>query len=210
MSISASSSVNAPRLVLASTSSFRKTLLEKLALPFSCSAPEVDETPLPNESATALVERLAIAKAKAGASDNSNSLIIGSDQVAVIDGQIVGKPLTEEKAIAQLMAASGKRITFYTGLALYNNFTGHVESLVEPFTVHFKPLTEAQVRYYVATEQPLYCAGSFKCEGLGIALFERLEGKDPNSLVGLPLISLIEMLARQGVDVLSRDCVAAV
>ncbi|KFZ38670.1 septum formation inhibitor Maf [Shewanella mangrovi] len=203
MSHAINSPLTRPALVLASTSSFRKALLEKLALPFSTCAPDVDETPQTAESAIALVERLAISKAKAGAAQNANALIIGSDQVAVIDGNIVGKPLTEEKAVEQLMAAAGKSITFYTGLALYNSATGELDSLVEPFIVHFKSLSQAQIRYYVATERPLYCAGSFKCEGLGIALFERLEGKDPNTLIGLPLITLTEMLARQGIDVLS-------
>lgn len=195
-------------LVLASTSSFRKALLEKLLLPFTTCAPNVDETPQTDESAMALVARLAAAKARAGAAEvqqqyKGGALVIGSDQVAVIDGQIVGKPLTEAKAVAQLQAASGKAITFYTGLSLYNSGTDTIETLLDTFTVHFRQLTDAQIRYYVATEQPLYCAGSFMCEGLGIALFERMEGNDPNSLIGLPLISLISMLGRQGVDVLN-------
>ncbi len=197
------SASHSPKLVLASTSKFRQALLQKLLLPFECCAPDVDETPKANESAIELVTRLAAAKAQAGASQyNEAVLVIGSDQVAVIDGQIVGKPLTEAKAVAQLQAASGKAITFYTGLALYNSGTKQTSTQVDTFTVHFRQLTEAQIRYYVATEQPLYCAGSFMCEGLGIALFERMEGKDPNSLIGLPLISLIEMLGQQGVDVL--------
>ncbi|MFV7783582.1 Maf family protein [Shewanella marisflavi] len=192
-----------PPIILASTSVFRQSLLEKLAIKFDTCAPEVDETPLEGESAIALVERLALAKARAGADGREQGLVIGSDQVALIEGDIVGKPLTRERAIAQLERASGKSITFYTGLALYNAATGASEVICEPFTVHFKTLNSQQIAYYVDTEQPLYCAGSFKSEGLGIALFERLEGRDPNTLVGLPLITLTEMLQRQGVDVLS-------
>ncbi|WP_417763129.1 Maf family protein [Shewanella sp.] len=204
------SATQSPKLVLASTSTFRQALLQKLLLPFECCAPNVDETPLPNETAMALVARLAAAKALAGADQYQDEvLVIGSDQVAVIDGQIVGKSLTEAKAIAQLQAASGKAITFYTGLALYNSATKHTETEVDTFTVQFRQLTDAQIRYYVAIEQPLYCAGSFMCEGLGIALFERMEGKDPNSLIGLPLITLVKMLNQQGVDVLNPASLTA-
>ncbi|MBM7072521.1 septum formation inhibitor Maf [Shewanella sp. 202IG2-18] len=184
------------QLILASSSEFRQELLRKLKLPFSSVSPDIDETPQNDESAIQLVERLAIQKAKAGAMmvDPADALVIGSDQVAVIDGQIVGKPLTTEKAIEQLKAASGKSITFYTGLCVFDKQTQKFASLVEPFTVHFKNLSEAQISSYVDKEQPLWCAGSFKSEGLGIALFEKLEGDDPNSLVGLPLIKLIELL----------------
>lgn len=184
------------QLILASSSEFRQELLRKLQLPFSSVSPDIDETPQNDESSIQLVERLAIQKAKAGAMmvDPADALVIGSDQVAVIDGQIVGKPLTAEKAIEQLKAASGKSITFYTGLCVFDKQTQKYASLVEPFTVHFKNLSEAQISSYVDKEQPLWCAGSFKSEGLGIALFEKLEGDDPNSLVGLPLIKLIELL----------------
>ncbi|MCE9787132.1 Maf family protein [Shewanella chilikensis] len=200
--IKAAVSPNQPQLILASTSSYRKALLAKLDLAFECVAPEMDETPLPGEAAFDLVKRLAAAKAQAGAKQLSNTLVIGSDQVAVIDGQIVGKPLTEEKACQQLQAASGKSITFYTGLALYDSRSGQTQVEVEPFTVHFKNLSQDEIADYVRREQPLWCAGSFKCEGLGIALFRALEGRDPNTLVGLPLILLIEMLSRQGIKVL--------
>ncbi|MGS0680130.1 Maf family protein [Shewanella sp. 125m-7] len=190
------------KIVLASTSPFRQQLLQKLALDFTSCAPDVDETALDNESPTELVLRLAKQKAAAGVKQHPNSIVIGSDQVAVIDDKIIGKPLTSEKAIEQLTAASGKSITFYTGLAVHNGLSGHVEAIVEPFVVHFRDLTEQQICRYVQIEQPLYCAGSFKSEGLGISLFERLEGKDPNTLVGLPLISLIDLLHLQGIDVL--------
>ncbi|OBU24559.1 Maf family protein [Photobacterium aquimaris] len=189
-------------LVLASTSPFRKSLLEKLQLPFTTANPNVDEAILKNESATALVKRLAQAKALACASDYPNHLIIGSDQVCVIDDKILGKPHTEVNACAQLRAASGKVVTFYTGLCLYNTRTETTQVICEPFHVHFRTLTENEIAHYVTKEQPLYCAGSFKSEGLGIALFDRLEGRDPNTLVGLPLIALREMLANEQISVL--------
>lgn len=191
------------QLVLASTSIYRQALLQKLALPFETCNPDIDETPGLNESATELVLRLAKAKAKAGAENFPAGLIIGSDQVAVIDGQIIGKPLNRENAIKQLSMASGKAITFHTGLALYNAQVNAMSADVEAFTVHFRALTPSQIAAYVDKEQPFYCAGSFKSEGLGIALFDRLEGRDPNSLIGLPLIRLTEMLLSQGIDVLS-------
>ncbi|ARW82185.1 Maf family protein [Aeromonas salmonicida] len=186
------------QLILASTSRYRKTLLEKLGLPFECAAPEVDESPLPGESAEALVARLALAKASAIADRHDQGLIIGSDQVCVCDGRILGKPGTVEKAVAQLMAARGRSITFYTGLCVLDAASGKAEQLVEPFTVHFRTLDETAIRRYVAAEMPLDCAGSFKCEGMGIMLFKGLEGRDPNALIGLPLIGLIELLERHG------------
>ncbi|ATU97890.1 MULTISPECIES: Maf family protein [Aeromonas] len=186
------------QLILASTSRYRKTLLEKLGLPFACAAPEVDESPLLGESAETLVARLAYAKANAIANQRDQGLIIGSDQVCVCDGQILGKPGTVEKAVAQLMAARGRSITFYTGLCVLDAASGKAEQLVEPFTVHFRTLDETAIRRYVAAEMPLDCAGSFKCEGMGIVLFKGLEGRDPNALIGLPLIGLIELLERHG------------
>ncbi|MDP5253702.1 MULTISPECIES: nucleoside triphosphate pyrophosphatase [unclassified Vibrio] len=189
-------------LVLASSSPFRKALLEKLALPFTCAVPDCDETPYHNENAKALVLRLARTKAMSCVT-STDSLIIGSDQVCVVDGNILGKPLTKEKAIEQLSNQSGKVITFYTGLALYNSRTQQCQTHLASFDVHFKRLTRQQIEAYVTKEQPLYCAGSFKAEGMGIALFERLDGDDPNSLIGLPLIALIQLLANEGVDVLT-------
>ncbi|CAI1592403.1 Septum formation protein Maf [Serratia marcescens] len=188
------------RLLLASTSPYRKMLLEKLQLPFDCAAPQVDETPLPGESAEALVLRLATAKAQALALAYPEHLIIGSDQVCVIDGSITGKPHTEVNARAQLRQASGQAVTFYTGLALYNGRSKQLQALCEPFHVHFRALSEAEIAAYVRLEQPLNCAGSFKSEGLGIALFDRLEGRDPNALIGLPLIALLEMLRAEGIN----------
>ncbi|MGS3184690.1 nucleoside triphosphate pyrophosphatase [Aeromonas taiwanensis] len=185
-------------LILASTSRYRKALLEKLGLPFQCASPEVDETPIPGESAEALVSRLAQAKAMAIAERHDHGLIIGSDQVCVCDGQILGKPGTVENAVAQLMRAQGKHVTFLTGLCVIDAASGHAEQMVEPFAVHFRSLDEAAIRRYVEAELPLDCAGSFKCEGMGIVLFEALEGRDPNALIGLPLIALIDLLGRHG------------
>ncbi|WP_333704338.1 Maf family protein [Vibrio hepatarius] len=189
------------QLVLASTSPYRKQLLNKLALPFITLSPQCDETPLEHETPIALVERLAKGKAESCSTDKP-SLVIGSDQVCVIDGKIIGKPLNKQNAIKQLSAQSGKSIQFYTGLALHNTETGETDIKVDTFSVHFRSLSQQQIERYVDKEQPYYCAGSFKSEGLGIALFEKLEGKDPNTLVGLPLIDLVDMLEKQGMQVL--------
>ena len=192
-----------PQLILASTSPWRRALLEKLAIPFECAAPEVDETPLPGEAPRHLVSRLAQQKAQSLAHRYPAHLIIGSDQICVLDGEITGKPLTEENARQQLLKARGNIVTFYTGLALYNSATGHLQTEVEPFDVHFRHLSEAEIDDYLRKERPLHCAGSFKSEGLGIALVERLEGRDPNTLIGLPLIALCQMLRREEMNPLN-------
>jgi len=197
--------MNKRNIVLGSTSPFRKSLLEKLNINFDCAKPNVDETAQLNESPIALVERLAIAKAKAVAKQFSNALIIGSDQVALCEGEILGKPHTFENAVKQLEKFSGKCVTFYTGLCVYNSDEQSIHSLVEPFHVHFKILSQQEIESYITVEQPLNCAGSFKSEGLGICLFEKLEGDDPNSLVGLPLIKLVELLKAHGFDVLANQ-----
>jgi MAF protein len=193
-------------LLLASSSVYRKQLLEKLQLPFACASPDIDESMLLNEDPHDYVQRLAIEKARALQDDFPNHLIIGSDQCAVIQvdhqQQILGKPHTVEKAIEQLSQASGKTVTFLTGLCVYNSSTQQEISLVEPFTVHFRDLTLQQIERYIEQEKPLDCAGSFKSEGLGIRLFSALEGRDPNSLVGLPLIALVDLLEQQGIRVL--------
>jgi len=193
-----------PSILLASTSPFRQALLHKLGLPFITAAPEVDESPQPGENAAALVTRLAVAKAQALAKTYPDHWIIGSDQVCVLDGQITGKPHTPENARAQLRAASGKAITFYTGLALFHPGSNQLLHCCESFLVHFRTLTDAEIAGYVEKEQPLQCAGSFKSEGLGICLFDRLEGRDPNTLVGLPLIALNEMLQQAGINPLTE------
>jgi len=191
-----------PRLVLASTSPFRKQLLEKLHLDFITDSPDIDESRLEGESPEQLVARLAEQKAMAVAARHADSLIIGSDQVAVNDGQILGKPGSHDKAVAQLQAASGKRITFLTGLCLYNSTTGDSQVEVVPFGVVFRELGKTQIENYLKAERPYNCAGSFKSEAMGIALFERLEGEDPNTLIGLPLIRLVRMLEAEGVRVI--------
>lgn len=189
-------------LWLASTSIYRKALLEKLTANFHTAKPEVDETALPGETAAALVERLAIAKAKAVADKLEEGLVIGSDQVALFEGDILGKPHTAENAFSQLKRFSGHKVTFLTGLAVVDADTGAVSHCVEPFYVHFRELTDDDIYTYIKREQPLNCAGSFKSEGLGITLFSKLEGDDPNSLIGLPLIKLHQLLKQQGRDLL--------
>lgn len=190
------------QIVLASQSKYRKSLLEKLHLPFITHAANIDENPLPDEPPNKLVERLAIEKAKALAEQYKNHLIIGSDQVAVHNHKILGKPHTEENALAQLRSFSGETVTFLTGLALYNSSADTLQSLVEPFHVTFKNLSDNEIIDYINKEQPLDCAGSFKSEGLGIALFESLRGDDPNTLVGLPLIKLTQLLNNENCLVL--------
>lgn len=192
-------------LVLGSTSIFRKMILDKLNLPFDCAKPNIDETALADETPQALVERLAIEKAQAVASEFPNALIIGSDQVAVCEGEILGKPHNFENGVKQLTKFSNKSVTFYTGLCVYNSATKQSYSLVEPFIVHFNPLTLSEIENYLQAEQPYNCAGSFKSEGLGICLFKKLEGDDPNTLIGLPLIKLVSLLKQQGLDVLNEQ-----
>jgi septum formation protein len=190
-------------LVLASTSPYRSALLGRLGLPFATAAPQVDETSRPGESPQVLVLRLAEAKARAVARDFPDALIIGSDQVACIDDQILGKPGGRQRAIAQLEQASGRCVVFQTGLCLLNAVTGRAQTLVEPFRVHFRPLNRARIEAYLDREEPYNCAGSFKSEGLGIALFDRLDGDDPSALIGLPLIRLVPLLASEGMDPLA-------
>ena len=190
------------KLILASSSPYRRELLQRLGIPFEVIAPDVDETPALGETPQALVERLAIAKARAVADQRPNALVVGSDQVAVYDGTIVGKPLTHKRAVEQLRLASGKTVTLYTGLALINGDSGHTQSEVVPFRVVFRSLSDAQIENYLRREQPYNCTGSVKSEGLGIALLERFEGDDPNALIGLPLIRLLRMLEREGMDVI--------
>ena len=188
-----------PPLVLASTSRYRRELLERLQLPFSASPPETNEAPLPGEHPEKLVCRLAEAKARALQYSHPAHLIIGSDQVATLDRQIIGKPHTFANAKAQLQAASGRSVTFLTGLGLYNSQSDHCQIACVPFTVHFRQLSDAQIERYLHTEQPYDCAGSFKSEGLGISLFASTEGSDNTSLIGLPLIRLVDMLIKEGI-----------
>ena len=189
-------------LVLASTSSYRQELLTRLGLPFETASPEIDESRLENEEPEAMVTRLSLEKAKAVAGDYPDALIIGSDQVATIDDNILGKPATHERAMEQLRAASGNSVTFLTGLALYDAQSGRSHTVCEPFRVQFRTLTDNQIDDYLRREEPYDCAGSFKSEGLGIALFSLMDGEDHNSLVGLPLIQLVSMLEENDISVL--------
>jgi MAF protein len=188
-------------LVLASSSPYRRELLARLQLPFISSAPAIDESHHLNESAETLVRRLAQEKAQALASSYPQHLIIGSDQVAVLNGQIIGKPHDFARAHTQLTAASGTAVTFLTGLALLNSATNTWQVDCIPFTVHFRHLSAASISRYLTAEQPFDCAGSFKAEGLGISLFSRTEGADATSLIGLPLIRLVDMLLSENVQI---------
>ena len=190
------------KLILASSSPYRRELLERLKIPFEVIAPDVDEAPRPGESPSALVDRLSIEKAQKIADGKPGTLVIGSDQVAVYNGSIVGKPHSHDKAVEQLRSASGRAVTLYTGLALVNADTGHVQHEVIPYRVTFRSLTDAQIESYLRKEQPYSCAGSVRSEGLGIALLERFEGDDPNTLIGLPLIRLVRMLENEGINVI--------
>ncbi len=190
------------KLVLGSTSPFRKALLERLRIDFICDSPDIDETPLKNEPVEEMVVRLAIAKAQAIAARHPESLIIGSDQSAVLNGEKLSKPGNFDNAFKQLSLASGQRVTFQTGLCLLNSTTGNIQSTCVPYTVVFKTLTTTMIENYLHKEEPYNCAGSFKSEALGIALFERFEGTDPNSLIGLPLIELVNFLGNEGVSIL--------
>lgn len=190
-----------PELLLASSSPYRRHLLERLGLPFTTASPEVVETPFEAEPPEALALRLARSKARALApKEPTDLLIIGSDQVASLDGRCLGKPGDHSSAFEQLRSASGRTVTFHTGLCLYDARTGVDETRCDTFRAHFRPLTEAQIDRYLKKEQPYDCAGAFKMEGLGICLFERLEGDDPNALIGLPLIRLTELLQNAGLD----------
>ncbi len=193
----------APRLILASTSAFRRELLGRLQVPFETAAPDTDETPLSGEAPADTAERLALAKAKAVADRFADALIIGSDQVAYLDQheqQRFGKPGTRQNATTQLRAMSGKTVIFHTGLCLYNTATGrsHVRGI--PTEVRFRELSDGEIERYLDKEDALNCAGSAKSEGLGISLLEYMRGDDPNALVGLPLIALCEMLRAEGLE----------
>ena len=191
-----------PSLVLASTSIYRRALLERLRVPFEVAKPEVDESPLPGETPATLALRLAQAKAKAVAPLYPKALIIGSDQVAILDGIPISKPGNHENAVAQLRAMRGKAIKFLTALAIYNSANDQIVSRLVPFTVEFRNVSDECIERYLRTEQPYDCAGSAKSEGLGIALIRRMSGDDPNALVGLPLIALVDLLEEQGFSVL--------
>lgn len=187
-------------LILASSSPYRREILHKLHLNFECYSPNIDESMKKGETPTELVKRLALEKAQAVSEQYPNALIIGSDQVAVLGDTIMTKPHNHENATLQLQASSGKKVTFLTSLCLLNSQTGQHQVQVCLYAVEFLNLSAAQIEAYLQKEQPYQCAGSFKSEGLGITLFKRFEGDDPNSLIGLPLISLVSMLRNEGVE----------
>lgn len=186
------------RLILASTSRYRRELLQRLRLPFDVQAPEVDETPLPGEPPLVLAQRLALAKAQAVAAHHDDAVVIGSDQVADLDGEAIGKPGTHERAVAQLRAMRGRLVVFQTAVAVVCRSTGFERCALAPVRVRFRELTDTEIEHYLRAEQPYDCAGSAKCETLGIALTASIESDDPTALVGLPLIRTCEMLRDAG------------
>lgn len=190
------------KLILASSSVYRRELLERLQLPFSVESPHVDETPLDGEQPEETAIRLAQMKARKVGDHHPDALVIGCDQVATLDGMQLGKPLTHDNAVKQLRLMRGRTVTFHSALCLYNARTGSMQAEVDPYEVSFRHLTDDQIERYLRKEQPYHCAGSAKSEGLGIALIEWMRGNDPNALIGLPLILLISMLQNEGVAVI--------
>lgn len=189
-------------IILGSSSIYRRDLLARLQIPFTSIAPNVDETALENELPQDTALRLAQAKAKKIATSESDALIIGCDQVATLDNIQLGKPLNYENATKQLKLMRGREVIFHSALCLYNARSQQMQAEVVPYVVQFKNLTDAQINNYLTKEQPYHCAGSAKSEGLGIAIIEKMNGDDPNALIGLPLIRLIAMLENQGVNVI--------
>lgn len=190
-----------PRLILASTSAYRCTLLEKLGIDFNTAAPEVDESPKPGEIASTRAQRLAMEKAQAIAHITETGLVIGSDQVASLGDTLLRKPHTRDNAIAQLRQASGTTVEFHTAVCVADAETGRLKSALDVCRVSFRSLSLQQIERYVDRENPLNCSGSFKSEGLGITLFTRIDGEDPNALVGLPLIKLTSILMEFGLEI---------
>lgn len=189
-----------PRVVLGSTSRYRAELLRRLLPDFEQIAPGTDETPWPGEAPVARALRLAIAKAEAAAREYRNALVIGSDQVAEIDGLVLDKPGSAERARSQLAASSGRDVHFHTALCLLDSRDGRRYTHIDHTRVRFRELDPAEIARYVEREQPLDCAGSFKCEGLGISLFQAIDNHDPSALIGLPLIALARMLRGAGIE----------
>jgi len=189
-----------PPLILGSSSRYRQELLARLRLPFEVLSPAVDETPLPGEQPAALALRLALAKARAVAALRPDAVVIGSDQVADLDGEAIGKPGTHERAVAQLRRMSGRRVVFQTAVAVLRPATGYERVLLAPVRVLFRQLGADEIEHYLRLEQPYDCAGSAKCETLGIALLASIDSDDPTALVGLPLIRTAELLRGAGID----------
>ena len=189
-----------PRLVLGSTSPYRRELLQRLRLPFDSDSPRVDETPRPDEAPAALALRLALEKAHEVASRHPGAVVIGADQVADLAGRAIGKPGNHARAVAQLQALRGQRVVFHTAVAVVRSDTGFAQALLAPVTVQFRDLSDAEIEHYLRLEQPYDCAGSAKCETLGIALLEAIESDDPTALVGLPLIRTCALLRQAGIE----------
>lgn len=189
-----------PPLILASTSRYRRELLARLQLPFEVVAPEVDESPLPGELPAALALRLALAKARAVAAARPDAVVIGSDQVADLDGEAIGKPGDHSRATAQLRRLAGRSVRFHTGVAVVHSQAGSEQSEIAVADVLFRPLTDAEIESYLLLEQPYDCAGSARCEALGIALLARIDSDDPTTLIGLPLMRTAAMLRQAGID----------
>jgi septum formation protein len=190
------------KILLASSSPFRKELFSRLKLPFTCYAPEIDETPLPDESWQALALRLSVAKAKAASEVYPDHVCIGSDEVAAVGTTFLGKPGNEENAKKQLRLMSDQKIAFHTGVCVFAPFLGHEQNVLVTTSVKFRPLTDQMIQNYLTKEEPYNSAGSFKSETLGSALIEYFEGSDPTALIGLPLIALCDMLAKVGIEVI--------
>jgi len=190
-------------LILASTSRYRRELLERLRLPFQVLAPGVDETPLPGEAPAALARRLALAKAQAVARLHPQAVVIGSDQVADLDGHSLGKPGTHDKAVAQLRLMRGHSVVFQTAVAVVCQAQGYADERLAEVRVRFRDLSDAEIENYLHAEQPYDCAGSAKSEGLGIALLQAIDSDDPTALIGLPLIRTCELLRAAGIDLLA-------
>lgn len=189
------------QLVLGSSSIYRRELLQRLRIPFKIASPEIDEASLPGETPEATALRLAKTKAHAVAVAYPDALIIGADQVAVLNGVQLGKPLNHVNALQQLRFMQGKEVMFYTAISLLNSRSNHMQTRVVPFRIKFRQLSDQQILNYLNKEQPYHCAGSAKSEGLGIVLIERMTGEDPNALIGLPMIALVDMLMNEGVAV---------
>lgn len=189
-------------IILASSSIYRRELLQKLQIPFSCVSPKIDESPLPDEKPHQTALRLAQEKARKVADEYQHALVIGCDQVATLDNIPLGKPLNHQNATKQLQLMRGREVTFYSALCLLNAANGNIQAEVVPTLVKFRTFSDDEIESYLAKDQPYQCAGSAKSEGLGIVLIERMLGEDPNALVGLPLIKLVSMLSNEGVRVI--------
>ena len=189
-----------PTLILGSTSPYRRELLQRLRLPFEIHAPHVDETPRAGETPAALAQRLALAKARAVSADHPDAIVIGSDQVADLDGLAIGKPGNHERAVAQLRSMRGRSVVFQTAVAVVREATGYVGTAIAAVTVRFRDLSDVEIEHYLRTEQPYDCAGSAKCETLGIALLDSIESDDPTALIGLPMIRTCALLREAGIN----------